>query len=238
MTPKIAAPVVLALVGVLTASAQVTTQDEIHGVREFTESGTWRVPAGVTRITIELWGGGGGGAGGNSSVSGGGPGGAGGGGGAGAYVRTSLRVTEAQMYTIRVGRGGAGGVGETGSGTQAGEDGEDTVILLNDTVVLGTGGGRGGRAPGRGDYRGGPGGTGGSAEATATGLARAGNPGSPGHDGGFNEWPSTSGGRGGAAVSGTVQPRGSFGGDGGTGRQFGYSDEGKPGGAGSVVLTW
>lgn len=42
--------VVLVCVVLPTANAQ----DDAHGVREFTESGTWRVPPGVARITIEL----------------------------------------------------------------------------------------------------------------------------------------------------------------------------------------
>lgn len=35
--------------------ATAFAQDEAHGVREFTQSGTWDVPAGVSGITIELW---------------------------------------------------------------------------------------------------------------------------------------------------------------------------------------
>ena len=34
---------------------------EVHGIREFSDSTTWRVPAGVTHIIVELWGAGGGG---------------------------------------------------------------------------------------------------------------------------------------------------------------------------------
>ena len=46
-------------------------QDDRLGVREFTDSGSWTVPQGVTAITVELWGGGGGGAGGSFGGEGG-----------------------------------------------------------------------------------------------------------------------------------------------------------------------
>lgn len=84
---------------------------DAHGIREFTESTTWRVPAGVTHIIVELWGAGGGGAAGTSSVVGGAQsaGGGGGGGGSGAYVRASLAVSPGETYTIKVGAAGAAG---------------------------------------------------------------------------------------------------------------------------------
>jgi hypothetical protein len=59
-----------------------------------TGSTTWTVPANITRIKVELWGGG---AGGNQSLSG----------GAGAYIMSVLTVSPAQVWNITVGDGGA-----------------------------------------------------------------------------------------------------------------------------------
>ena len=47
---------------------------DFKNIASFTQNGTWTIPAGVTKIMIELWGGGGGGA--------------AGGGGGGTYIRT------------------------------------------------------------------------------------------------------------------------------------------------------
>ena len=70
----------------------------------FTTAGshTWTAPAGVTRITVEVWGGGG--AGGTASGSGS-VGGVGGGGG-GAYARSTITVTPGLTYNLYVGVAG------------------------------------------------------------------------------------------------------------------------------------
>jgi hypothetical protein len=62
------------------------------------------IPAGVTQIAIEVWGGGGGG--GNASDSA-----AGGGGGAGGYGKGVFAVTPGSNYSVVVGAGGTNGVG-------------------------------------------------------------------------------------------------------------------------------
>src|SRR3954469_22605891 len=75
----------------------------------FTTSGTYTVPAGVTSITVEVWGGGGAGGGYQTfknTFAGGGSG--------GGYVRTVMSVTAGQTYTVTV---GAGGTGSNGAGT-------------------------------------------------------------------------------------------------------------------------
>lgn len=64
-----------------------------------TGSGTWVVPAGVTKIIVEVVGGG---AGGLSGAAGGG-----GGGGAGGYARKIYSVTPGQTYSYLVGTGGS-----------------------------------------------------------------------------------------------------------------------------------
>ncbi|MGE0705932.1 MAG: glycine-rich domain-containing protein [Vicinamibacterales bacterium] len=213
--------------------------DTTHGVREFVASGTWRVPAGVERITIELWGGGGGGAGGASALANGGPGGGGGGGGSGAYIRASLSVREGETYTISIGAAGAAGRGESRNAAQPGGDGGDSTLSRNGNLLLVAHAGSGGSPPRRRGYNGGAGGTGGEALATEGILVRQGNSGTPGHDASFNdEARATSGGRGGPAVLGTLQPPGSFGGNGGAGSSFSDAPDGQPGGTGSAVISW
>lgn len=214
------------------------TRDERHGVREFTASGTWIVPPGVTHITIELWGAGGGGAGGGSAVGGNATGGGGAGGGSGPYVRASVAVHPGDVYTIRLGAGGSPGRGESREAAQPGGDGEETTVLQNGKALLVAAGGRGGGAPKSGDIRGGEAGAGGVAEPAPSRLVRPGNSGDRGRDGGFADWSATAGGAGGPAVLGSLLPPGSFGRAGGDGRQFGSSDGGEPGGAGSAVITW
>lgn len=70
--------------------------EEFRNLSSFIEAGggTWVVPAGVTRIKVELWGGG---ASANTVFSGGG----------GAYVMAILTVTPAQSWSFTVGAGGA-----------------------------------------------------------------------------------------------------------------------------------
>jgi hypothetical protein len=65
----------------------------------FTTSTTWTCPAGVTRVTVEAWGGGGHG----SSSTGAGDGY--GGGGGGAYAKSDISVTPGTVYTVVVGTG-------------------------------------------------------------------------------------------------------------------------------------
>jgi Secretion system C-terminal sorting domain len=89
----------LILLAVLSNAFAQTTQ-------QFTSSGTWLCPAGVTLVTVECLGGGGGGGGadaaGSTSFKGGG------GGGGGAYVKkASIIVVPGTTYTITVGAGGA-----------------------------------------------------------------------------------------------------------------------------------
>ena len=62
---------------------------------------TWTVPAGVTSVKVEVWGGGGGG--------GGAAGGAGQGGGGGAYEIKTFTVNPGDNYTLTIGSGGVGG---------------------------------------------------------------------------------------------------------------------------------
>ncbi len=93
----------------------------------FTSPGTWTVPAGVTEITVEAWGGGG--AGGGSTINGKG----GSGGGGGGYCINVFTVTPGQKINYTV---GAGGTGSNGNGTSG-----DTTLIL---TLQANGGGGGG----------------------------------------------------------------------------------------------
>lgn len=71
---------------------------------------SWPVPAGVTSITVEVWGGGGGGQ--KAAVSSS----RGGGGSGGGYVKATYPVTSGSTYAYTIGTGGTGDSG--GNGTQ------------------------------------------------------------------------------------------------------------------------
>ncbi|MFN7491417.1 MAG: beta strand repeat-containing protein, partial [Cyclobacteriaceae bacterium] len=68
----------------------------------FSTNGTFVVPAGVTNITVEAWGGGGAGGDGFAGINFNG----GGGGGGGGYSRSFLAVTPGNSYNVTVGAGG------------------------------------------------------------------------------------------------------------------------------------
>jgi hypothetical protein len=70
----------------------------------FTANGTFNVPAGVTSVTVEAWGGGGAGGGTNNQNNRGGGGGAG-----GSYTKnTTVSVTPGATITVSIGAGGVG----------------------------------------------------------------------------------------------------------------------------------
>ncbi|TDE45909.1 choice-of-anchor D domain-containing protein [Flavobacterium rhamnosiphilum] len=77
----------------------------------FSTSGTFTVPAGVTSIQVEAWGGGGAGGGATKNSSG-----AGGGAGGGYVKNTAFTVVPGTVYTINVGTGGVGGNSTGGAG--------------------------------------------------------------------------------------------------------------------------
>jgi len=201
-----------------------------NGLREFVQSGSWRAPAGVTRVLVEAWGaGGGGGDGARRGATGGG------GGGAGAYQRVIVSVVPGEAYEIVVGAGGP-------PGAAIGANGTDTLIRRAGagTVLLRARGGLGGRAaPDDGSAS--PGGAGGTGD-PALGLAR------DGGDGGVGPHycppalvqpedclGTGRGGRGGVAPRGSVEPTGSAG-SGGAGGDRGKP--GQPGSLGYVIIVW
>ncbi len=88
----------------------------------FTSTSTFTVPAGVTQITVEAWGGGGRGGSRASSTNGCG------GGGGGAYARRLVTVTPLTTYTVTVGTGA--------TNTSPGND----SWFINNTTILAKGG--------------------------------------------------------------------------------------------------
>jgi hypothetical protein len=113
-------------------------------VDEFTASGTWECPEGVTKIIVEGCGGGGaGGCGGSGAVGGGGAGGSGGGGAI--YHSRAITVVPTTVYTVT--RGAGGTPDALGSTYTAGSDGDDSTFGALATF-RGAQGGRGGLAYG------------------------------------------------------------------------------------------
>jgi len=134
---------------------------------------TWTVPAGVTSITVEVWGGGGGGGGGgwDNALSGGS-------GGSGGYSSSIITVTPGTIYNIIVGVGGAAGsvAGCYHCAGAAGGDGSASSFKLGaTTLVLANAGGGGdggivGQGPGQFGGLGASVGTGGTALAGIRGY--------------------------------------------------------------------
>ena len=108
----------------------------IPNLTYFQANGTFVVPAGVSRILVEMWGGGGGGGGGFSnncgSITGGG-------GGGGAYAKWIFNVTPGTSYPVTVGTGGSGAVNNTGN-----NGGNGGTTSLGALIIAGGGNGGGG----------------------------------------------------------------------------------------------
>jgi len=107
----------------------------LNGRQEFQSNGTFVVPAGVSRLSVELYGAGGGGA--VMQCN------SGGGGGAGAYTSTVLAVQEGQTLTINVGIGGVAG---SLSSTSGGIGGDSQILDASNTVLSVAHGASGGQA--------------------------------------------------------------------------------------------
>lgn len=101
----------------------------------FTSSGNFTVPANVTSISVEVWGGGGRGA--TMSAAG-----AGGGGGGGAYSRSILTVVPGTTYSFVVGSGSnsASPGGDTWFGTSTTVMAKGGSSAANDSALPGAGG--------------------------------------------------------------------------------------------------
>jgi hypothetical protein len=132
-----------------------------NGIQQFTQSGTFTVPTGVTHLLVEIWGGGGGAGGSGFSfnytypcacdITGCGScgasclGGFGGGGGSGGYTRAVITVVPGATYNVIVGNGGQHG--QNGSNSTDGSAASDSKIVdLSGNLLVNGGGGQGGTA--------------------------------------------------------------------------------------------
>ena len=217
------------------------------GSQLFFSSGTFTAPAGVTSVTVELWGGGGGGGGGGGAVGdlaqmlnfvGPNIGGGGGGGGAGGHKKSTVGVTPGASYAVMVGAGGGGGTG-----------GNSINYLADECGNNGSSGGNGGLSAVAGliSVSGGSGGQGGhpacwkeeDGKAIGGHAASGGNGGTAGEGGSNgaagNRW--AGGGRGGFSTFG----QGGSGRSGGIGAYMNGGTTGAPGDGGNdgfVIITW
>lgn len=151
-------------------------------------SDTFTVPAGVTSVSVKMWGGGAGG-------GGGGNGGAGAAGGGSGYVAATLSVTPGETLDIYVGGGGDGGLYSSGgsdAGGGGGGGGHSSLYRSSTPLAIAAGGGGGGGA--RISLAGGAGGAGGG----TTGV----NGTTVGYGGGGGGGTQSAGGSGGVNASG------------------------------------
>ena len=188
-------------------------------------SGNFTVPAGVTAVTIEVWGGGGGGGGGDGGA--GQKNGAGGGGGGGYTIKNNLTVTPGQTIAYVVGAGGGGGSNGGINGPAGATSSVSGTYIAN--------GGLGGAAGANTNIvAGGAGGTASGGDTNTTGTAGSSN--DTFNDGGAGG-AGAHGGAGGAMNAGGGDGNvGSAPGGGGCGG--GKNSLGAAGGAGRVKFSW
>lgn len=189
---------------------------------------TYTVPAGVTSLTIKVWGAGGGGGAGSGAA------GTGGNGGGGGFSQTDLSVTPGQVLTVEVGTAGLA----TGTNKLGGNGGGYSAVKSGSTFLVQAGGGGGGAgtnngANGAGGNAGAGGGSSGTAGSNGTAAFLNGNAG-----GGGGAGTTSAGGAGGAAgTTGTAGAAGAAnaGGDaGGSGTNCNTAVTGLTGGAGGT----
>ncbi|MCX6875591.1 MAG: hypothetical protein NTW21_17555 [Verrucomicrobia bacterium] len=210
-------------------SASLPTFSPIPNMQVFDTYGTFTVPAGVTRIMVDVWGGGGGG---GWSYSKGGAGG----GGAGGYGRSLFTVHEGEEYAVTIGGGGISyGNGSNGTNSSFG-----TIITANGGIGAlatwadaSTQGAEGGTANADVALTGGSGSNGENGAISAPRYGSGGSGGSAAAGG--------AGGRGGWQSSGISGRPGSIpggGGGGGSGGTASPANEGGAGARGRVIVYW
>ena len=170
----------------------------------FTSSAIFTVPAGVTSVTVEAWGGGGAGGGTNTTNRSTGGGGAG-----GTYTKSTIAVTPGDTISVKVGAGGSGVLGAAGS------PGGTSFFRNFVSAIGGSGGGLGDATNLNGIGAGVATGTNFNGGAGGTGTATSGGSGNSGAGGG-GAGNTGSGGSASGATAGT----GGTGGTGATGGQF------------------
>jgi quinolinate synthase len=184
----------------------------IPTIQAFNSNGTFIIPAGVTKIMVDVWGGGGNGGTANSGFTS-----AGGGGGAGGYGKQAFTVIPGDSYIVTVGGAGQSssfGVlisatgGATGNNGNTGGPGPAAAVGGTSTAIINITGGSGG---GGGDFDGGPGGSagagggGGGGGMGTSGQGATGAPGSiPGGGGGGGAARGFTNAVGGAGAAGRV----------------------------------
>lgn len=179
----------------------------------YTTSGSWTVPAGVTSITVQVWGAGGAGGGSTANNQGGS------GGGGGAYSTRVIAVTPGQNIPFTVGVGGLGVAGANGGNGTA-----STILTL--TANGGTGGGANRGAIGTGGTA-----TGGTTNTTGGNGVIGDNRGRDGGNG-------ANGGAGGAGnINGANGNNGSTPGGGGSGGED-ATNRGGNGARGEIRITY
>jgi uncharacterized repeat protein (TIGR01451 family) len=230
-----------------TTSQSAVVTPLVQSTQTFSTSGTsnWTVPAGVTQITVQTWGGGGAGGGSRDAPSGEARGGAGGGGGA--YATSLLTVTPGQVLSVNVASNASGSSGATGANGSPSFVGPDSIAA---NAFVRAAGGTAGTANTTANSTP-PGGAGGTV-ANSFGTTRtAGTNGGAGATGlGINSGAggagaSPGGGAGGTALSGqgvtgNGNPGTAPGGGGGGSRtsQSGGSRTGGSGASGRVVISY
>lgn len=187
---------------------------------------TWTVPAGVTSVTVQVWGAGG--SGGGSDTNGYGGGGAGGGG----YSTKTFSVVAGQTINYNIGAGG------TATTIADGNTGENTTLshTASSTSITANGGERGLKET---DTAGGAGGAGGTANGGSTNTSGQNgvNGGASGGNGGNGGNTTTTGGAGNSNANGSNGAIPGGGGGGGE-RGGGSSRSGGAGANGQVVITY
>ncbi|MEM0372735.1 MAG: hypothetical protein QXO69_02780, partial [archaeon] len=205
----------------------------------FTASGTWTAPQGITYVLVEAWGGGG--AGGGRTTNG-----RAGGGGGGAYAAANITVIPGNNYTVTVAGTTAGGSGNgaNGGASYFGNGSQVSALGGSGGLSSGTGGAGGSAASSNGTvkYNGGNGGTadftwsgGGGGGAGSTGAGGNANVGTAGT--GTSEL----GGNGGAGRNsqGAGNAGNVYGGGGGGGvRTLSGNRNGGDGAAGFIRITY
>ena len=195
----------------------------LTAIQEFSASGSFNVPAGVSRLMVEAWGAGGGG----SDFLGFPDCTSGGSGGSGGYLRTVLAVTPGETLAVVVGAPGA-----------PASAGGASALKRGTSILVSAGGGGGAITIAGSPVTGGAGGQ----VVSAGGIARNGHAGEGGTGDlmcqfGPGNPPSTASGVPGVAIQGTVELVSSAS-AGGHGADFTNGFVAGPGGAGDVILSW
>lgn len=184
----------------------------------FSSTSTFTVPAGVTSVTVEAWGGGG--RGGSRTIGSDGYGG----GGGGAYAKSILTVTPGNTYTVTVG----------GGSNSNSSDGGDSWFINNTTILA-----KGGVSVANNGTTGGAGGTAAASIGTVKfsgGNGANGSTGSYGGGGGSSAGTASNGGNGATNTGGNAPTGGGNGGNGRNTTSGSGSLGSSPGGGGGGAL--